>query len=63
MLAPSFASLSVTGLDLEIGPRDLISQSEQDFRDPAHSDTPDSHEMNVLGPKKHSSHVLFRLSF
>jgi hypothetical protein len=40
----------------------LIAESEQNLRNPAHPNAPDSHEMDVLGLKKHSPTVLFRLS-
>ena len=50
------------GARFEVGARDLIAESQQDLRDSAHPDAPDSHEVHVLGLKKHLLKVLFRLS-
>src|SRR2546421_4035867 len=47
---------------LNIGTRHLISQAKQYLGDSAHTNAPDSHEVYVLGLKKHFSKVLFRLS-
>jgi len=44
-----------------VGPRDLVSESEQNFSDRAHPNAPDANEVDVLGLKKHYLPLLFRL--
>jgi hypothetical protein len=46
----------------DIGARDLVPQREQDLRNATHPNAPDSHEVDVLGLKKHLLEVLFPLS-
>jgi hypothetical protein len=44
-----------------VRPRNLVSESEQNFSDRAHSNAPDTNKVDVLGLKKHFLPLLFRL--